>query len=81
MMNCDEAVDRLYELLDGELTPAVEKEVREHFEACRKCFPLFTFESNFKRFLSARAGARQAPPHLRRRVFEQILLEDEKSED
>jgi anti-sigma factor (TIGR02949 family) len=80
-MNCQEAVNRLYELLDQELTPAVQNEVRTHFETCRRCFPLYTFERNFKRFLEARTRVSGAPPHLRRQIFEQILLEDERSED
>ncbi len=80
-MNCNEAVDRLYEFLDEELTPAVQEEVRKHFDACRGCFPLYAFERNFKRFLEARTRVRGAPPHLRRKIFEQILLEDERPED
>jgi anti-sigma factor (TIGR02949 family) len=80
-MNCAEAVDRLYELLDKELTRAVEDEVRRHFEACPGCFPLYTFERNFKRFLEARTRASGAPEPLRRRVFERLLLEGDNPEE
>ena len=31
-MNCRECVEHLYEFLDRELTPEVEREIREHLE-------------------------------------------------
>ena len=43
-MNCREAVEHLYEYLDKELTPAVEREVRDHLEDCHPCLEQFDFE-------------------------------------
>ena len=73
-MDCDDAVEHLYTYLDGELTPGIEKAVRGHLETCTDCFGHFEFEKTFLRFLEARAKAQGAPEPLRRRIFEQILL-------
>lgn len=73
--DCDHAVENLYALLDDELGPELKSRVRQHFDACPECFPLFRFEEAFSRFLKARLAAREAHPDLRRRVFERLLLE------
>lgn len=80
MMDCDQAVQHLYELLDRELTPELESRVREHLENCQRCFPLYDFERAFKRFLAARAETRAAPESLRRRIFDRIMMEDGRDE-
>ena len=80
MMDCEEALRYLYELLDQELTPELEVRVREHFEKCQRCFPLYEFERGFKRFLRARAETRIAPESLRRRIFDRLMLEDDSGE-
>ena len=74
-LDCREAADRLYEYLDGELTPADEAAVRTHLADCAGCFSLFGFESAYLRFLEARARARNAPPALKRRILDQLLLD------
>lgn len=75
-IGCAQAVEHLYELLDHELTPDLEARVRAHFEECKRCYPLYRFESGFKRFLAARTETRRAPDELRRKIFEQIMFED-----
>lgn len=74
-MNCSEALDRLYEYLDGELTPERAEEVREHIEECGECFALSKFEDAFLTFLEARCKARRAPPHLKRAILKQLLTD------
>jgi anti-sigma factor (TIGR02949 family) len=75
-IDCEQAVEHLYELLDRELTPALEGEVREHIESCPQCFPLYRFEAAFKRFLKAHAAMARVPEALRRRIFDHVILED-----
>jgi anti-sigma factor (TIGR02949 family) len=72
-MECREAVDRLYEYLDRELEPAVERAVRDHLASCAHCFALHHFEDAYRRFLEARTRAQGAPPALRRRILERLL--------
>jgi anti-sigma factor (TIGR02949 family) len=74
-MNCGDALDHLYEFLDRELTPDVERQVREHLEACRPCVHHFDFEQAFLQFLQARCRARCAPPELKRRILRELFGE------
>jgi anti-sigma factor (TIGR02949 family) len=79
-LDCEQAADRLYEYLDGELTPAVEAAVRTHLAECAGCFALYDFESAYLRFVEARARARGAPPPLKRKILEQLLFEGDDPE-
>lgn len=74
-MGCDDAVEHLYSYLDGELTRDSEQAVRGHLEDCTDCSSHFECERAFLRFLEARARAQCAPEPLKRRIFEQILLD------
>lgn len=78
-LDCREAADRLYEYLDGELTPADDAAVRAHLAECAGCFSLFGFESAYLRFLEARTRARHAPPALKRRILDQLLVEPDET--
>ena len=72
-MNCREAAEHLYEYLDKELTPAIEREVRGHLEDCQPCLEQFDFEQAFLRFLQARCRARCAPPDLKRKILHELF--------
>jgi anti-sigma factor (TIGR02949 family) len=74
-MDCREALDRLYEYLDGELTPERSEAMRAHLTCCAHCFAISDFEAAYRRFLAARARARGAPSELKRRVLERLLAE------
>jgi anti-sigma factor (TIGR02949 family) len=74
-IDCLEALDRLYEYLDEELTPVRAEEVRQHLEKCAPCLAVSQFESAYLKFLEARAKAREAPEALRKRLLERLLFE------
>ncbi len=75
MIPCEEAMEKLYEYLDGELPDLEADEVARHFEICVNCYPQLAFEKAFLDALhQAREGTR-APEPLRGRVLE--LLEQE----
>jgi anti-sigma factor (TIGR02949 family) len=76
-IDCLEALDRLYDYIDGELTPARAGEVRRHLALCAPCLKVSTFETAWVRFLEARTRARHAPADLRKRVLERLLFEDD----
>jgi anti-sigma factor (TIGR02949 family) len=73
-LECTEAVEHLYGYLDEELTAEVRAAVRDHITQCADCFGHFEFERTFLMFLEARCRAQDAPPELKRSIFEQILL-------
>jgi anti-sigma factor (TIGR02949 family) len=73
---CREAVARLYEYLDGELSPEAAEAVRRHFEICKQCYPQLCFCQAFQEALRRAArGLPCAPEHLRARLA--ALLRDE----
>jgi anti-sigma factor (TIGR02949 family) len=72
-IDCREAVDRLYEYLDRELTPELRSEVEHHLDACAGCFRYFEFERAFLKFLEARARGRGADPALKRRIIAELF--------
>jgi anti-sigma factor (TIGR02949 family) len=74
-LDCDEALERVYEFLDGELTEAVERAIRRHLAACARCEPRFEHERVFKEFIAQRARLEQAPPELRRRILQRLVDE------
>lgn len=78
-IDCREALERLYEYLDGELTPVRAEEVRLHLEHCAPCLAASDFEGAYLRFLEARSWAQKAPEQLRKKILEQILFEGERS--
>lgn len=73
-IDCSEVAQRLYEYLDGELTPERDSEVRRHLDQCVRCFGLWKFEDGYLRFLEARGRAKSAPEPLKRQILDQILF-------
>ncbi|HEX6939476.1 MAG TPA: zf-HC2 domain-containing protein [Longimicrobiales bacterium] len=74
---CREAVARLYEYLDGELTPESAEAVRRHFELCKRCYPHLSFCQAFQDALRRAArGQPGAPEHLRRKLAELLRAHD-----
>jgi mycothiol system anti-sigma-R factor len=74
-LDCDEALERVYEFLDGELTEGVEQAIRRHLAACARCEPRFEHERVFIEFIAQRARLEQAPPALRRRILRELVEE------
>ncbi len=46
-VGCQDALGRLYEYLDGELSEDWTEKVRSHIERCKRCYPYFNFERIF----------------------------------
>jgi mycothiol system anti-sigma-R factor len=73
---CEDVIERMYEFLDGELSPDVDEKIRHHLQCCQRCFPEFEYERVFLRFLERRGQIEKAPPSLRRRIFQALLNEE-----
>jgi anti-sigma factor (TIGR02949 family) len=65
---CSEAIERVYESLDGELDEEREDEVRCHLEKCRRCYPMYDWERMFLDFVRESADRPEENPELRRKV-------------
>jgi anti-sigma factor (TIGR02949 family) len=77
IIRCDEVIARLWEFIDGQLTPESEATVRSHLDACSNCFPQYDFQRAYVAFVR-RTRCGEIPPALRRKVFEMILEEEGK---
>jgi anti-sigma factor (TIGR02949 family) len=77
MLSCREALVQLWAFVDGELDASDAGRVREHLDACARCYPHYDFQSAFCAFLRSREKE-TAPPELRRAIFLHILQEAER---
>ncbi len=76
-INCQEALERLFEYLDGELTARNAAEIRRHVEVCEGCYPEVKFTTEFRDALHRAAlGQPVCPESLRERV-RSIIQEQE----
>lgn len=74
MADCNEAVARLYNYLDGELTLERRAVIQRHLDECHNCIEAFEFEAELKAAISR--GCRETVPEsLRLRVFQAIVTE------
>jgi len=75
MISCDEALERLYDFLDAELDETWQVRVNEHFEACKACFPVMTFEKSFLDAVQGSKSDATTPAEVRSRILEALAKE------
>lgn len=66
-IDCEEALRRLAEYLDGELEPGSGREVEKHLQRCRSCYSRSEFEMRLKRQL-AELGSEPVSPAFEERI-------------
>ena len=70
-MDCDDALLRVYEYLDGEMTVWRRRAITKHLDECPPCADGFTFEVELRRIVVSKCQE-QAPPSLRIRIAESL---------
>ena len=75
LVSCEEAFERLYDFLDGELCATWTEKVRAHIEVCRKCYPHFNFERAFLDHVRSLGLEPEAREGLEARVREALREE------
>jgi len=77
VMDCDDALHRVYEDLDGEMTMWRRRAIARHLDECPPCADGFTFEVELRRIVVSKCRE-QAPDSLRIRIAESlgITIED-----
>ncbi len=75
MVTCQEALERLYEYLDGELVPTEEGQVEAHFRVCQRCYPHLQFERSFLSAVQGVSEDAEASDDLKSRVLETLRSE------
>lgn len=73
--DCRGAMNKLFDLLDGELTPDREREVRSHITSCPDCFTNHDFEERFLKALQAAKKSVCASEKLRDRLMSALRAE------
>lgn len=73
--SCEEAVKRLNEYLDHEMTAEERVVVLKHLEICRPCLARFSFEQHLVVTLRQKVSVLCLPPAVREKLF--LLLRDQ----
>lgn len=72
MIDCREAVRRMWQYLERSLEPAPRDELEAHLEICTRCCGELEFNNHLRQMVSERLAAPVTPPELRKRV--ELLL-------
>lgn len=73
--DCKDAVEQLYEFLDGELTPEKRASISRHIDACGHCLDAYEFHTELKTVISKKCHT-DLPVGLRDRVFDALRALD-----
>lgn len=72
-LDCSVALERLYELLDGEISSESDiRQLRQHLDECAPCLDEYTIEEAMRALLRRSCVCESAPDDLRRRIMVQI---------
>jgi anti-sigma factor (TIGR02949 family) len=74
-VDCDAALERLFDFLDGELDASFEQRLKAHVGHCKKCFERADFERRFLEAVQSARGEQQCPNALRERVIATLRAE------
>jgi mycothiol system anti-sigma-R factor len=74
-MDCDGAIHRVYEYLDGELTVGKRRAIARHLDECPPCAQGFTFEIELRRVVVSKCHE-EVPEDLRIRIASALGLAD-----
>lgn len=71
-MNCRDALIKLYDYLDKELSEDDKKHLEQHLEHCSDCLKRYELEEEFNKVIKQKVCCRPDVAHLKNRVLEQI---------
>ena len=72
-MDCEQAIHRLYEYLDGELTVWRRRAIARHLDECPPCAQGFTFEVELRQVIVSKCYV-EGPADLRTGIAEALGL-------
>jgi mycothiol system anti-sigma-R factor len=70
--DCSEALHRVYEYLDGEMTPEDTSKIRQHLEACAPCLEEYDLDQALKALVKRSCACEEAPVELRTQIMARI---------
>jgi mycothiol system anti-sigma-R factor len=71
VVDCRDALHRIYHFLDGELTSNRRVKIEEHLDGCSPCLRMFGFESELRKLVADRCRE-EVPEGLRARIAHAI---------
>ena len=74
MVECTEALLRVFEFLDGEMSQADQLAVRAHLDACAECLRQYDLDQMVKFVVKRSCGQQAAPGHLRASIVQRITV-------
>jgi len=74
--DCREAIETIYQFLDGELTVEARHQIKRHLDDCSPCLEAYDFEAEL-RVAIARKCRDSVPETLRIRIHEALLQESQ----
>ena len=74
-MDCDHAIHRVYEYLDGELTMWQRRAIARHLDDCPPCAKGFVFEVHLRQVVVSKC-TEQVPDELRARVARSLGISE-----
>ena len=75
MVRCEEALENLFDFLDGELDERNRAAIEQHLDICKRCYPRAKFERAFLEALERVDEGKGVPDDLRQRVLASIEAE------
>ncbi len=72
---CAQALQQMFEYLDGELTDDRRDKIKSHLDFCAPCLQGFDFEAELRTVI-ARNCQEQVPDSLRQRIQAQLGIEE-----
>lgn len=72
---CKDAVEQLYEFLDGELTDEKRSSISTHIDDCGHCLDVYEFHAELKTVISEKCRT-ELPSGLKERVFDALRALD-----
>ena len=73
MTDCNDALQELYEFLDGELTEDRRAHIHQHLTDCSPCLEAFDFQAELRLVIAHRCRD-EVPPALKERIASAIGL-------
>jgi mycothiol system anti-sigma-R factor len=70
--DCREVLQRVYEFLDGEMTPHDVDKIREHLDECGPCLSEYDLDVALKALVRRSCRCEAAPDALRTRIMVRI---------
>ncbi len=72
--DCSEVLHRIYEYLDGEMSPEDVTRVARHLEECRPCLAEHDLDKAVKQVVRRACAGESAPDYLRMRITRDITV-------